>query len=127
MGISNAGNTPFASGIYSPKPGESVFQILSIAMSEVIGRTGHTDISQKPPSINPDDDHFARAHGGLHDKRGKQHDGHEPLSWRHLVKPPVIRQWLFKGRLFKGIKERQATYVELFFGKSRNRSFERTD
>jgi hypothetical protein len=72
--------------------------------------------SNAPGSINEDDDHFARAHGGLHEKRSKHHDGHEALGWQHLVKPPVIRQWLYRGRLFKGKNERQATYVELFFG-----------
>jgi hypothetical protein len=67
--------------------------------------------------------HFAQAHktnDRIPNLSHKDHSEGHSLTWRHLIKAPVIRQWLHRGQLYKGTKMRQATYVELFFGESGN-------
>ncbi|GAA6022552.1 hypothetical protein JCM10207_006583 [Rhodosporidiobolus poonsookiae] len=43
------------------------------------------------------------------------HDNHAPLSWRHLFKRPVVRQWIAGGVLARESAEREPTRFELFF------------
>ncbi|KAK4699824.1 hypothetical protein P7C70_g6432, partial [Phenoliferia sp. Uapishka_3] len=43
------------------------------------------------------------------------HGFEQPLSWRHLFKPPVVRQWLSGGVLARETAEREAARFELFF------------
>lgn len=54
-------------------------------------------------------DHFALAHGDSHTHARAQ----EPLNWRHLFKRPIVRQWLYKGKLYKSSVEREATCESL--------------
>lgn len=57
--------------------------------------------------------HFADAHGGNHGSQVVNHSG--PLTFRHLWKPPVVRQWIQGGKLYKEAGSRQPARLELFF------------
>ncbi|KAI5479161.1 hypothetical protein MNV49_004021 [Pseudohyphozyma bogoriensis] len=63
--------------------------------------------------------HTRRSSANWHETVQKQHahpqgSGH-PISWRHLFKPPVVRQWLAGGLLAREGAEREAARFELFF------------
>ncbi|KAG8998575.1 hypothetical protein FRB94_001407 [Tulasnella sp. JGI-2019a] len=75
--------------------------------------------------------HFADAHGGerpyllrvinKHLSNGQEHaekhihSHHAPVHARHLFKRPVVRQWVYGGRLFREKASREAAKTELFF------------
>lgn len=63
-------------------------------------------------SSTTQDDHFAAAHG----KQAHAHATRSgPLTIRHLWKPPVVRQWLHDGKLYKESSGREPSRLELFF------------
>ncbi|KAG8867616.1 hypothetical protein FRB98_004084, partial [Tulasnella sp. 332] len=43
------------------------------------------------------------------------HSNHAPVHWRHLFKRPVIRQWVYEGKLYREKANREAAKTELFF------------
>ncbi|GAA6022546.1 hypothetical protein JCM10207_006582 [Rhodosporidiobolus poonsookiae] len=55
----------------------------------------------------------AHRHSIAHDRH--IHGHHEPLSWRHLFKRPVIRQWIAGKVLARESAEREPARFELFF------------
>ncbi|KAM0752202.1 hypothetical protein T439DRAFT_379300 [Meredithblackwellia eburnea MCA 4105] len=62
---------------------------------------------------------LAHSRHSTHDKL-KEGDNHvhgfsHPLSFRHLFKPPVVRQWLAGGVLARETAERESARFELFF------------
>ncbi|CAD6920460.1 unnamed protein product [Tilletia controversa] len=44
-----------------------------------------------------------------------QHGAEIPISWGHLFKRPLIRQWLHNGKLYREEDEREPSRFELFF------------
>lgn len=70
-----------------------------------------------PSHPTPHHQHIFRlAHG----KKGKQGavdhiSDQEPIRLRHLFKRPVIRQWLYQGKLYREEDQRVCSRFELFF------------
>ncbi|KAK0520950.1 3'-5' RNA exonuclease complex component, partial [Tilletia horrida] len=44
-----------------------------------------------------------------------QHGDQIPVSWGHLFKRPLVRQWLHNGKLYREEDEREPSRFELFF------------
>ncbi|GAA5873874.1 hypothetical protein JCM8547_008627 [Rhodosporidiobolus lusitaniae] len=73
---------------------------------------------QSPSPVTLFDLAHSRKHHHPHEKTKHEehlHDTSHPLSWRHLFKRPVVRQWLAGGVLTNECAQRQAGRFELFF------------
>ncbi|KAG8879349.1 hypothetical protein FRB97_001734 [Tulasnella sp. 331] len=97
--------------------------------------TGTPSFTTASVSHHGDDgiDHFAEAHGGERphllkmldrwsDRRNVRehvvehvHSHRAPVHWQHLFKRPVVRQWVFGGKLYREKANREAAKTELFF------------
>ncbi|CAO1613581.1 unnamed protein product [Sympodiomycopsis kandeliae] len=74
------------------------------------------DPNVQPPRQTPHQHIFGLAHGN----KGKEgHVDHineeEPIRFKHLFKRPVIRQWLYQGKLYREQDQRVCSRFELFF------------